>query len=286
MLKGQPEQSSSTDYPVVAGGRFSPALRITRGEGLGRRIPCRRIVTLVGSRPGCKINLQHPAVAPVHLALVHTGSRWLACDLATLRGTRHNDLPLRVDEVLDGSVLTLGPWEFRVEIAPPDAEAPEAEIDLDASPGDPTLEHLGTRRLFQPARDVCLIGRRSGCDIAIEDEEVSRVHAILFKHHDRAVIADVLASVPLRINGEPRRFAHLHQDDVIEVGRTQFRVRFPRGVHAATPGGNGIAASSATSQETAAKETDLVDIRAAEGKHWPVADRLERLRKDSMPSGS
>lgn len=265
--------------PLIGGGRAMATLTVIAGEGVGRRVDCRRIVCLVGSRHGCKVNLQHPGVAPVHVAIVHMGDRIMACDLASVRGSRLNGLPLVQEELADGDVLAVGPWEFRVglTVAPGGADA-IAHPDLDPTPREFSLEHVATRRGFQPRCNVCIIGRRSKCDIAIDDADVSRVHALLFRYDDRPAIMDLLATLPLRVNGQEVGFRFLEAEDVLGIGGSEFRVRFPKMLKAAANGNGDV-------HEDAAAPTmpirDLVDIRAVEaGQTWHVADRLERIQRD------
>ncbi len=263
-------------------------------------------MTLIGSRAGCKINLQHPNVAPVHAAIVHTGSRLLACDLATVRGARLNGLPLELEELAEGDALVIGPWEFRVELMPP--MEPDGQVaslmNLEPAPGEFVFEHTGTHRLFQPKREVCVIGRRSKCDIAIDDAEVSRVHAMIFRYHEHPVVADLLGSSPLLLNDAPVALAYLHADDLLRIGATEFRVRFPRLAHLPSRAeGNGNGAGHAPRNGNGAplprssgdadaglnddlpvaipdeEIEDLVNIRDSEGSRWPVADHLERLER-------
>lgn len=253
-------------------------------------------MTLIGSRSGCKINLQHPNVAPVHAAIVHTGSRLLACDLATVRGARLNGLPLELEELAEGDTLVIGPWEFRVELmGPADPDGAVASLmNLEPAPGEFVFEHTGTRRLFQPKREVCVIGRRSKCDIAIDDAEVSRVHAMIFRYHEHPVVADLLGSSPLLLNAAAVGLAYLHADDLLRIGATEFRVRFPRLAHMpsrAEGNGNGAALSRGSDDVDAGLNDDspiavpdeeiedLINIRDSEGSRWPVAVHLERLER-------
>ena len=69
--------------PVVAG--LAPRVRLVAQAGSKDEtaIACRRVVTLIGSRAGCKVNLRHKRVSPVHVAIVNTGSEVVDVDLVS-----------------------------------------------------------------------------------------------------------------------------------------------------------------------------------------------------------
>ena len=82
-----PSEVAGQDAPVVA--RAAPRVRLVveGGGDSGMRIKCRRVVTLLGSRLGCKIALKHKSVSPVHLAIVNDGEQIHASDLVTPTGS-------------------------------------------------------------------------------------------------------------------------------------------------------------------------------------------------------
>lgn len=265
--------------PLLTSGRTMATLTVVSGEGVGQRIECRRVACLIGSRRGCKINLQHPGVAPIHVAIVHLGDRILARDLTSVRGSRLNGLPLVQEELADGDVLAVGPWEFHIDISTVSGGARmPAHPDLEPTPREFSLEHVATRRCFQPTREVCVIGRRSRCDIAIDDPEVSRVHAIVFRHDERPAVMDLLASAPLRVNGDHVGFHYLDADDVLTIGGSEFKVRFPRQLSPG-PSANGHKPEGILAPPVPVR--DLIDIRAVEStQRWSVADHVERYQRE------
>src|SRR3989304_3217537 len=102
--------------PAVADSAPKLNLVVQNGSQSGTRIPCRRVVTLIGSREGCKVNLRHRRAAPVHAALVNNSSEIIAVDLLTPAGTLLNGLKLQHEALSDGDLLTIDQWELRVEI--------------------------------------------------------------------------------------------------------------------------------------------------------------------------
>src|ERR1700675_4874427 len=96
-----------TAIPAVADSAPRLNLVVQKGPQCGTRIPCRRVVTLIGSREGCKVNLRHRRAAPVHTALVNNGSEIIAVDLLTPAGTLLNGLQLQHETLSDGDLLTV-----------------------------------------------------------------------------------------------------------------------------------------------------------------------------------
>ncbi|MCH7924243.1 MAG: FHA domain-containing protein, partial [Planctomycetes bacterium] len=87
--------SKTTDgSPIVPDSAPRLSLVPMRGDGAGKPIECRRCVTLLGSRTGCKIVLKRKTVAPAHVAIVNTGAHIYAVDLVTKHGAQLNGLKM------------------------------------------------------------------------------------------------------------------------------------------------------------------------------------------------
>jgi len=249
--------------------------------GVERRIWCKRLVTLLGSRVGCKIRLNHPKVGGVHTAIVHAGNTIWAVDLVTSRGTSLNDLQMHLERLSDGDVLTIAPWSFQVEVKEvhEDAIGPSA-INLEPAPQVVVLEHLQTGRMLKPHREVCTLGRRNGCDIVLSDPSISRVQALLFAHFGHPAILDLLSENGLMVNDTPVQFRMLRADDILTIGSAQFRVRLV--AHSADIGGagNGQPASPSLELAPAEAEPDLIDIHETEDSQaWMIVDHLKKAQR-------
>lgn len=284
-------ESRDVSMPAPLIGDSSLKVRLdTRGDGPKPvSVELRRVVTLIGSREHCKLRLRHPRVSPVHLAVVNSGTNVYAVDLMTRHGTMLDGLKMEHEKLSDGDVIEVGPWELTVRTEVPPGGANGGAVDFEHAPRTWGLEHVATHRLLQPNRAVCIIGRRRGCDIAISDGRVSRVHALLFPWRDRPVVYDLLSYNQTFVNGQPVGFRVLEDDDQIAIGDSRFRVRLAL-PHAGRGGG-----SSAPSAETGPAVVsgliipaspdgshDLVDIKATEGSQsWPIADSLARANRQS-----
>lgn len=226
--------------------------------------------------------MRHRRVAPVHAAIVNDGSKLLALDLMTPNGTLVNGLKIECEQLNDGDTLTCFPWEFRVEIrqAQDAGDADVHPFELDPSPHVVALEHLGTGRVLQPTRDVCIIGRRHGCDITLSDNRVSRVHALLLNYFGRPAVFDLLSRNETSVNDELVQFRLLRDGDVVSIGETRFRAKLVESVAAGRAAG--LKVPSETTIELNAEEqgADMIDIQATESsQRWRIAERLEKAAR-------
>ncbi len=274
----------SAGVPIVADSAPRVRLKIEKGQGVGTTIECRRVVTLVGSRSGCKLRLQHRQVSPVHVALINNGREIVAVDLITRQGTFLNELKMEHEQLSDGDLLTIDPWRIRVEIQQPQSrgDADLHPFSLEPSPQVIALEHLTTGRILKPNRDGCVIGRRTGCDIVISDRRISRTHSLLLTYFGQLAVFDLLSQNQVRVNGEPVVYQVLQNNDELGIGDTRFRVRMVE-----SKVGNGRAGKKAEpfSPGVSLSEDhppDMIDIEAVEGSQsWKIADSLEKARRRS-----
>ncbi len=293
-----PDEPDSTSQlppaPLASSSAPRLSLVVSNGDANPPRIECRRIVTLLGSRSHCKVCLRHSSVAPVHVALVNDGASIFAVDLVTRTGTLLNSLKMEHEQLNDGDMLKVGPWEIGVEIKPP---APDASADvafnLEPAPQTFALEHVASHRVLQPNRRVCIIGRRHGCDIAITDPRVSRAHAILLTYFGYPAIFDLISRNQSFVNAEPISFQMLKNDDTIAIGDSKFRVRIvnsPIDKHAKNsqspfiigPGDSPTASRNINEDTYPPPDAppDMIDIQATEGsQRWTIVESLERATK-------
>jgi len=268
--------------PPVADPGPTVQLIVQKGPLAGSTIPCRRVITLLGSREGCKVVLQHRRIAPVHTALVNDGSHVVAVDLLTPTGTLLNGLRMQYEPLASGDLLTLDQWEFRVEIQQPErsGDADVHPFDLEPTPNLVALEHMASGRVLQPGRDVCIIGRRNGCDITVADPSVSRAHALLVTYFGYPAIFDLLTTQGTQVNGSVVRFQTLKDNDLITIGESEFRVRLVGSTVTERASKNHKVAQPPAARVSEPRQADLVDIHTVEGsERWSVAESLEKLEK-------
>ena len=275
-------KNTSQQIPLIA--ESAPRVRLVVESGSDAQAPinCRRVVTLIGSRSGCRINLRHRRVAPVHVALVNTGTHVVAVDLVSSHGTTLNGLTMQYERLTDGDLLEVGRWTFRVELEEPEhhGEDDVHQFGLDPTPHIVALEQTTTRRILRPHRDVCTIGRRHGCDITIASSRVSRTHCLLLNYFGYPALCDLLSRNQTLVNGQPILYRALENGDMVTFADSRFRVRlFGSALSERVANGN-----SKPKREVrlapGPPEPDMIDIEATESaQRWSIADKLEKAAR-------
>jgi pSer/pThr/pTyr-binding forkhead associated (FHA) protein len=283
-------QPDLTTFPPPSIPDFAPhvTLLVRKANEPGVRIPCNRVVTLVGSRHGVRANLRCDKVAPVHLAIVNNGTDVYAVDMLSPTGTLLNGLKMQHEKLSDGDRLEIGTFDFAVEIRrPPRNGNGDIHLDFEPAPQAIALEHIDTGRLLQPNRAVCLIGRRHGCDVVLDDHNVSRAHALLLTYHERPAVMDLLTPGKTFVNDEPVNFHALTDGDVLTIGDSRFRVRVVEPKVAAKPPSTQKSAVATVLPATPPQAVpDLINIQATEGsQRWRVAEDLDKLENAGAGAG-
>lgn len=265
-------------------------LVVQGGGDVSKTIECRHLVTLLGARAGCKVQLNHETVSPVHAVVICDGETVHGVDLVSQNGTRLNNLKMELETIHDGDMLEIFPFEFRVDIENPSQHAIHADglVTLEPSPEAVALELVGTGRLLRPARAVCLIGRREGCDIVLQDKKASRAHCLLMHFQGHPAIVDLLSAHGTLVNGQPVSFHMLQNGDIVRIGETDLKVHVVESaVVRAAKNGNGHTKTNGAASAVMAKAMvenpsgpDMIDIALVEGaERWSIADSARKLAK-------
>jgi len=275
--------SSVVSTPLAAEAAPRVTLIVQKGAKQGTRVPCRRVVTLIGSREGCKVRLADDAIAPAHVAIVNTGIHVTAVDLLSSMGSTLNGLKLEQEILSDGDRIAIGNWVFDVEIksASVNGQADLHPLDIATTAELIALEHLDTGRVLKPSREICVIGRRDNSDIVISDDDVSRTHALLIHYYERPVIMDLLTGKGTFIDDNRIGFHTIKDGEVLRVGHSSFRCRLlgSKVANGASPK-NGKVVSGPKEMTKDEAIGDLIDIGVTEGAtRWRVAENLDKLEK-------
>ncbi len=212
--------------PVIPA--HAPGVRLAplTDEGTNQGLIIRRAASIIGSEDGCKVRLRHKDVSGRHCVLVNTGGDVFIRDLNSRKGTFLNDLRAEHEQLEDGDVIRIRPWEFRVSVIAPESSDTSdiTGLGLEPAPAAVALEEAATGQITKLTREISLIGRRSGCDLAIEDRSVSRAHAIIFTYLSNAVVFDLGSHNGTWLNKARVSFAKLKADDVLQFGAAECRV--------------------------------------------------------------
>lgn len=177
-------------------------------------------VLVIGSRRDCGLPLEFPQVSKIHCAIVNTGAAVFACDLKSRTGTFLGSEQIDVCRLKHGDELRLGETVISVSLegGPPggDGDDPSAFVL------DPPAKLAAPGGQFDLRNVVSLIGRRTGCDVTLDDPDVSLVHALVFSLDGRLAVCDLGSRGGTFVNGTAAALAWLDDGDVLGVAGTQF----------------------------------------------------------------
>jgi len=257
------EDRSTGEAPLVSAHAPRVRLTVAAGPGTGGGTVLRRVVSLIGSGPGCKLQLRHREVSKVHCAIVNTGGDIVLRDLVSQAGTFLNDLRVVHEHLEDGDVVKIRPWRLRIGLLPPEVTdgADFTGLGLEPSPAAIVLEDPFTGRVQKLPRDVNLLGRSPDCDFAVDDRSVSRGHALLFTYLSQPAVVDLLSRNGTMVNGQPVTFARLKTGDALTLGTAELRVKVVDTGPRVSPSRDGKPLPPPRPEDSF---SDRIDIRAAE----------------------
>jgi len=252
--------------PCAPAGSPVATATICAGAGTGQSIKLRRVVSLFGTKRGCKFVLRDNSILRRHCVIVNTGYRYILRDLITEGQTFRNGLKVEQEFLDSGDRIKIGPWEFKLEVVEPrfaGGQDSPVIVDLEPDPSILAVEDIDTRHIGKLGREVSIIGRSPHADFSVADREVSRVHAIVFMYLSRPAIFDLASENGTLVNGERAVFARLQDGDELQIGSRKLRFRSNAPSQVSTVGSNGKAVLRPT--PFASPEgtlSDLIDLSA------------------------
>lgn len=253
--------------PCVPEGAPVVSATIQSGPGEGQSINLRRAVSLFGAKTGCKLVLRHATVDRRHCVLINTGQHLFLRDLDTQGKTLRNGQKVEQEEIADADRVQIGPWELKFAVSRPRLSgASDSPVIVDLEP-DPTvlaIEDRATRKFTKLPREVSILGRRPGCDIPVEDREVSSIHAVIFNYLHRPAIYDLVSENGTFVNGERCVFAMLNDGDEIMLGSysLRFRSNAPRIVPSSGANGTSVLKPTPFDPPPEGTLSDFIDFSA------------------------
>lgn len=222
------DRSIQDQAPCTPRGAPVATVTICSGSGSGQSIKLRRAVSLFGTKRGSKFVLRDPAVNRRHCVIVNTGYRLFLRDLDTHGKTLRNSLKVEQEVLEDADHITIGPWDFRIDLKDPQIQGGRDSsviVDLEPDPTVLAIEDTQTCHIGKLPREVTILGRSPGADFSINDREVSRVHTIIFSYLGRPAIFDLASENGTWVNDERVVFTMLNNGDEIRLGSRTLKFR-------------------------------------------------------------
>jgi pSer/pThr/pTyr-binding forkhead associated (FHA) protein/predicted nucleic acid-binding Zn-ribbon protein len=195
----------------------APRVRITTGKGLPaeKSWNLRRPITLIGSRRTAHILLRHPEVSKAHCVVVNTGQHIMARDLNSRTGILINGQPIRLAELHHGDGMKIG--AVVIDFAIQRAQEPP-QFDPARMPFKAMFSRKDSSEQWAMTEVISLIGRKPGCDLLLDHEDVSLAHAILCAIDGEPVAFDLGSRTGTWLNGQRVQLAQLRSGDTLRVG--------------------------------------------------------------------
>lgn len=203
-----------TQAPLPAS---APKTRITTGKGSAgeKSWNLRRPITLIGSRRTSHILLRHPEVSKAHCLVVNTGRHVVARDLNSRTGTYVNGQVIRLVGLRHGDVMRIGPVQIEFAIQ---ADGDTSEPDPVKAPFTVGLKRKDGNDQWALDDAVCLIGRKTGCDVFLDHQDISLAHAVVCSIDGQPVVFDLGSRTGTWLNGQQIHFGYLRPGDTLRVG--------------------------------------------------------------------
>ena len=272
----------------------APRIRVTAGPGTASQKTwyLRRPVTLIGSHRSAFIVLRNEVVAPVHCAIVNTGSMVLLKDLHTSSGTLRDDSPIDRVVLEDGDLLEVGGTLIQVAIQT--LRKPVRHADADERPADPWrlpqtvwLRGAGGSPVCRLQDNCATVGSGDGVDVRLDCAGVRPLHALAFALNGRAALFKLDPDGAMRLNGLPVELAQIGPGDLLDIGECRLEVS----AHQVRLEGDGSAEPGPDTHATCSSDEAAEDAHAAPPAHGdPSLDetrrRLIALQEDITTSWS
>jgi pSer/pThr/pTyr-binding forkhead associated (FHA) protein len=173
-------------------------------------------LTLIGTGDVCDVCLTSDKIAAVHAALIRIGPTVYLCDLGSPSGTSLNDERIRSARITQGSIISIGPSDFRVELvgdAPPEAPIPSFKL------------HCAQTSASTSSQDgLILIGCDPACDLVLTDPTIAPRHVVVAWTTHGPMVRDLVGGYSIRRNGGRTGAGVLNNGDKIGIG--PFELKF------------------------------------------------------------
>ncbi|MAT16217.1 MAG: hypothetical protein CMJ46_13215 [Planctomyces sp.] len=233
-------------------------LVIERDKGTPIVKDVNRPTTLIGSAPGCNIQLISTVVAPAHCVITLERNQFRLRDLRTARGTLVNGEKVELTTLNDGDQIAIGGVRLRFEtnlyqsstsehsdtqllmaLHHEPSAAANISHDYQAGHDQPGTD---TSRARKPStfarlkfthasgsvgykdvlRNTTLIGSAPGANIQLVSEGIAPAHALITLETEKLMVRDLRTRTGTRVNGRPIDVTELRHNDRLEIGSFLF----------------------------------------------------------------
>jgi pSer/pThr/pTyr-binding forkhead associated (FHA) protein len=263
----------------------SPTLEFPTLTPVGRQAGAPTVLltqpyTIAGSSSRAMLRLEAKTVSRFHCIIIRSGRDVFIRDLASRNGTYVNKNKITERTLHGGDLIHIGdrPFQFRrrgTRNLPPSSLPESAKLAGDDWAG------------VDISGKTLLIGRREGCDVLLDSDDVAPAHAIIFAMDGAHHLLDIHSPAGTRLNGLPISDAQkLSPGDEIEIAGSVMRYE-PLGA-AATTRESALEDSDALipislQEEPAAEKAAIAPPPEPEAVEQAVAEETEEPEKPAEP---
>jgi pSer/pThr/pTyr-binding forkhead associated (FHA) protein len=235
-----PEEVRALGEPLgpffeACGGRQSLSLSVgwTGSRSSPETYIFRQPFVLIGRCRESDLALPDREVKFRHLYLQLVAGRWMFVDLgrlggrASAKGGKSSGWFDCADELSAGpyTITHLGSHSSELSctgaLAPPPPALPAVDLQFISS-----RSNGGAVQSWRVPGAVTLVGASRQCDLWLDDESVSNVHASLVLTGRGLWAVDLLGRGGVSVDDRPIYWKQLHDGSVLQIGRYRFRARF------------------------------------------------------------
>ena len=228
---------------TLTAGVLDASLTVRNGPQAGQSFAISGGTTTIGRSEDIAVVLEDPSVSRLHARISQQGSDFFLEDLGSSAGTMLDGAPVqRPERLSSGNVIRLGDTELTFE-APAVARADATEVSPKPQAASATmvlgrekgaawlLVQKGARagQSFVLQGDTITIGRSPDSTISLEDQAVSREHALICRVEERYVLYDAGSGSGTSVNGQELTGAGLKEGSCIALGSSELEFSIVEG---------------------------------------------------------
>lgn len=239
---GATQMGGAAATQAVGGAQPAARLVVRGGKEAGKSFPLSEAVTTIGRSSDNAIVLSDSAVSRHHARLTRSGDSYTLEDLESSAGTSVGGARVRREVLRPGAVVRLGETDLVFEAPgaagdPPTmvATAAAPRAGLGDSPGGATMvlgqeraaawllvrKGTGAGQSFGLNAEHTTIGRSPESGVRLDDQAVSRDHALVRRVGDTFILYDIGSVGGTQVNGQPLAGAPIRDGSRIVLGASE-----------------------------------------------------------------
>lgn len=221
--------ASMDDQLSLSCGQLRPiSLVVTLGNAVRQsRYLISKPYAIIGRHAGCDVRLPHQHISKQHVYLQVLDGRLFCIDQGSRKGIHWKDKPRLFGWLDVGEWIQVGP--YRITLIEP-VGSPESSTSSLRSTAPFAIKYhtnpkVRARLALQQGLplpllgQMTIIGRTRYCNLELDEEDISRVHASIVKTKDGNYwLVDLMSRIGVKVNGKRHHSVCLNHNDVIKIG--------------------------------------------------------------------